>query len=329
MALRSAAATAATLVVTALGGASLASAETVSRPADAPGAAFVRLAVDLMQEMAPESRADARRIRAAYGDQASHLTFRDRRHVSGALRKGNLRRLPSSPAFNLEPRLKGRSPIGEKDLEHQSLYVAARPETVGCLLHVASRVRSAPLEITSLVRHTRYQRLLARTNPNARTAVPTHAMGLAFDISILNMPIDSARELRDVLRRMRADGDLYFVAETRQLVFHVVPAPAQRRFYAAVHDSLTRLPAPGPPALELASLKEVPELPPDVMVAGLGAFPDDPGARFPGYRALFAWMLALLLAGQATATVRGRRTRRPGRSPAGAPPERGASPTHR
>ncbi len=312
-------AAAATLFAAALGGAPLVSAETVSRPADASAPPFVRLAVDLMQDMAAESRIGARQIKAAYGDQAAHLTFRDRQHVSGELRKGTLRRLPSSPAFNLRPRLKGRSPIGEKDLDHQPLYVAARPEALGCLLHVASRVDSAPLEITSLVRHTKYQRLLARTNLNARTAVPTHAMGLAFDISIRNMPLDSARELRDVLRGLHAEGGLYFVAETRQLVFHVVPAPARREFYAAVYESLTALPVPGPLLRVPAPVRSAPAPSPELMVAGIGVFDDDPAAGTPGYRAIFAWLLVLALAGQAVSTVARRQARQPARRPPQSP----------
>jgi hypothetical protein len=46
---------------------------------------------------------------------------------------------------------------------------------------------------------------------------------LAFDISVLNVPLRPTRELRDVLREMRDAGDLFFVAQTQQLVFHVVP----------------------------------------------------------------------------------------------------------
>jgi hypothetical protein len=69
-------------------------------------------------------------------------------------------------------------------------------------------------------------------------------MGLAFDISILNVPMASAREIRDVLRRMRDDGELFFIAETRQLVFHVVPSPVRAQFHAAVFSGLIEVPAP-------------------------------------------------------------------------------------
>jgi hypothetical protein len=37
---------------------------------------------------------------------------------------------------------------------------------------------------------------------------------------------------------MRQDRDLFFVAETRQLVFHVVPAPERALFYRGLFDGL-------------------------------------------------------------------------------------------
>jgi hypothetical protein len=111
-------------------------------------------------------------------------------------------------------------------------------------------VPSADLDVTSLVRHRDYQKSLARRNANARASVPTHTMGLAFDVSILNVPLSVAREIRDVLTRMSKDGDLFYIAERQQLVFHVVPAPKRRVFYAAVFETLTNVPRtelPEPP----------------------------------------------------------------------------------
>jgi hypothetical protein len=145
---------------------------------------------------------------------------------------------------NIHLRLTGRHPIGEMDVPHQDLYVAARPEAIGCLLDVASRVRSNALEVTSLVRHHAYQRRLVRRNVNARTAAPTHVIGMAFDISILNTPLSTAAEIRDVLRDMAAAGDLFFVAEQRQLVFHVVPAPRRHHDYVALYEAFTTIDLP-------------------------------------------------------------------------------------
>ena len=145
--------------------------------------AAVRTIGEMMSSLARESRVDAERIEQVYGDASRRRGLRDREALERSLADGSIAPVPSDThRFNLAPRLGGRHPIGEKDLEHQPLYVAARPATLGLLLHVAARVRSTPLEVTSLVRHHAYQRALQRTNPNARTAVPTHALGLAFDI---------------------------------------------------------------------------------------------------------------------------------------------------
>lgn len=218
-----------------------------------PAAAEVRAAVDpaavrtigeMMRSLARESRADAARIEQVYGDAARRAGLRDREALARSLADGSIAPVPSeTDRFNLAPRLGGRHPIGEKDLEHQALYVAARPATLGLLLHVAARVRSTPLEVTSLVRHHEYQRALQRTNPNARTTVPTHALGLAFDVSVLHATPESAAEIRDVLRQMRDEGVLFFIAEQRQLVFHVVPAPPMMAFYEALYHGLTGVPA--------------------------------------------------------------------------------------
>ena len=198
----------------------------------------------MMAVLGAESRRDAARIEAAYGRVVTRAGLRDRDALTASLRHGYISALPSDAArFNLRPRLGGEHPIGEKDLAHQHLYVAARPGTLGLLFHLAARV-SAPLDVTSLVRHQAYQRALQRTNPNARTRVPTHALGLAFDISVLYATPDDAIEIRDVLRRMRADGALFFVAEQRQLVFHVVPHPDRLDFYAALFDGLAGVPGP-------------------------------------------------------------------------------------
>jgi hypothetical protein len=88
--------------------------------------------------------------------------------ASGARGDGPIVSLPENALlFNLQPRLRGLHPVGERDLQHQSLYVGADPAALGCLLQVAARVRSAPLDVTRLVRHKEYQQALLRTNPNA------------------------------------------------------------------------------------------------------------------------------------------------------------------
>jgi hypothetical protein len=214
----------------------------------------VAAAVRLMAPLRAESLEHARRIRDLYGAEAAGLRIADRAALLAALYD---RRLVPVPLHRMPGeirlRLLGQHPMGELDLRFQPSYLAARPETIGCLFAVASRVRSGPLDVTSLVRHDAYQRRLARRNANAVTDVPTHVMGLAFDISILHAPPSFAGELRDVLRAMAAAGDLYFIAEQRQLVFHVVPAPERRAYYTAIAGALAgravALRAPAAPAL--------------------------------------------------------------------------------
>ena len=124
-------------------------------------------------------------------------------------------------------------------------YIAARPETIGALLEVASRVRSGPLEITSLVRHSEYQEALKTTNGNANTSVPMHTMGLAFDIALVNTPLKTVYEIRDVLRRMQAAGDILVIGERQQLVFHVVPHPSRLGHFMDVYAKAVADATPG------------------------------------------------------------------------------------
>ena len=200
------------------------------------GATFVRSLDRMMVQLAPQSARDSRAIRDAYQDHLELLVLDRYAELEGALVNGGLAMVPADPLrFNLAPRLTGPSPIGEKDLANQISYIAARPSTIGCLLEVASQVKSGPLEVTSLVRHTEYQDSLRATNVNATTSVPMHTMGLAFDIALVNTPLETVHEIRDVLREMRSDGKLLFIGERKQLVFHVVPHPSSLGYFNEVY----------------------------------------------------------------------------------------------
>lgn len=121
----------------------------------------------MMVAMGPESARDAKAIKKAYKEHLDLLVLDQYDELEGALLTGGLARLPDDPSsYNLEPRLTGPSPIGEKDLPNQTSYLAARPATIGALLEVASRVKRGPIEITSLVRHSDYQ---SRSVPPIRT----------------------------------------------------------------------------------------------------------------------------------------------------------------
>jgi len=88
------------------------------------------------------------------------------------------------------------------------------------------------------VRHLGYQHELSLTNANATPDVPTHALGMAFDIAMVNTPLKTVREIRDVLQRMTAAGDILVIAERHQLVFHVVPQPSRLGWYTEVYTHL-------------------------------------------------------------------------------------------
>ena len=190
----------------------------------------------MMLALSAESAHDAKAIKDAYRPHLDLLVLDEYSELEDALYTGGLARLPDDPLrFNLSPRLSGSFPIAEKDLENQPNYIAARPAAIGALLTVASRVQSGPVEVTSLVRHSEYQGALQKTNTNATTAVPMHTMGLAFDIALVNTPLSRAYEIRDVLRQMRDAGDILFIGERQQLVFHVVPHPSRLGYFTDVY----------------------------------------------------------------------------------------------
>lgn len=209
----------------------------------AEGSATVRALDRMLLDLAPLSARSAGMIRRAYQEHLALLRLNEYAELAGALDNGGLVPLPEdSLRFNIIPRLEGRSPIGEMDLDNQSSYVAARPAAMGALLEIASQVTSGPLEVTSLVRHGDYQDVLRGSNPNATTAVPMHTMGLAVDIALINTPMRTVYELRDVLRRMQDAGDILFIGERRQLVFHIVPHPTRLGYFTEVYQRSVGMP---------------------------------------------------------------------------------------
>lgn len=201
-----------------------------------PALAGLRALDQMMAELAPSSAQSAETIRRVYHQHLDFLTLREYDELAGALDNGGLVPLPEQPLrFNIVPRLDGLHPIGEKDLANQTSYTAARAATIGALLDIASRVKTGPIEVTSLVRHSDYQEDLRATNRNAITSVPMHTMGLAADIGLVNTPLATIYEIRDVLRRMQDQGDILFIGERKQLVFHVVPHPSRLGHFNEVY----------------------------------------------------------------------------------------------
>jgi Family of unknown function (DUF5715) len=241
-------------------------------PAYADAPAHVRELDRMMTAMAVQSASDAATIKRVYRPHLSLLLLNEYSDLASALATGGLALLPAQGRFNLAPRLEGLHPIGEKDLPRQATYLSARPATIGALILVASRVRSGPLEITSLVRHTEYQADLRATNMNASTSVPMHTMGLAFDIALVNAPLQRVREIKRVLQEMRAAGDILFIGERQQLVFHVVPHPSRLGYFADIYmqavgavsvAQAVEVVAPGPPRVR--ALRTAPRVVTDVV----------------------------------------------------------------
>jgi hypothetical protein len=190
--------------------------------------AFMEAVDRMMVALAPETARASAVIKQEYGSYFDLLVLDGYDAIETALANGGLVPLPlDSPRFNVRPRVDGSFPIGEKDLSNQHRYMSARTAALGCLLEVAARVTSGPVEITSLVRHSDYQDALRLTNANAITTLPMHTLGLAFDIAIVNTPLKTVYEIRDVLRQMQDAGEVLFIGERKQLVFHVVPHPSR------------------------------------------------------------------------------------------------------
>jgi hypothetical protein len=203
----------------------------------------------IVSELRRQSHADALTIKEEYRPLAEATMFEDEEALRRAIDAGELVPLSSVDLVHLQPRLWGHSPIAERDLENQSLYVALRPPAFGMLIDISRRVTQGPVELTSAVRTTKYQRALMRGNSNANTDVPTHVMGYAIDIGLKFASEDTAKDLRRVLDEMRDAGDIYFIAERNQLTFHVVPVPSRFEHFEAVYEEALAAAQPPPPAV--------------------------------------------------------------------------------
>jgi hypothetical protein len=197
---------------------------------------FIRALDRMMVGLAVQNKHASTTVREEYRDYLDHLVLAKYDSLENALYTGGLVPLPADyERFNVRVRTEGHAPIAEKDLDHQDSYIAARPAAIGALLDIASRVKSGPLEITSMVRHSEYQDALRTTNANANTSVPMHTMGLAFDIALVNTSLATVYETRNVLKQMQAAGDILFIGERKQLVFHVVPHPSRLGYYTDLY----------------------------------------------------------------------------------------------
>lgn len=221
--------------------------------AQVPHPSIFTIAAELRQQ----SRADALTIKEEYRPLMDSTMFEDEQALRTAMAEGKIVPLSSVELPHLQPRLWGHSPIAERDLENQELYVALRPAAMGMLIDITRRVEHGPVEVTSAVRSAEYQRALTRGNSNANTDVPTHVMGYAVDIGLKYSSEATAKDLRRVLEDMREAGDIYFIAERNQLVFHVVPVPERiPHFQALYYKTRAAVEAPEPVVWEPSPVPE-------------------------------------------------------------------------
>jgi hypothetical protein len=97
-------------------------------------------------------------------------------------------------------------------------------------------------------------------------------MGLAFDIALMNTPLKTVYEIRDVLRQMEAAGEILVIGERKQLVFHVVPHPSRLGYFHDVYARTVTAAMPGAnvipsstPALELSATELRPSVSADIV----------------------------------------------------------------
>jgi hypothetical protein len=113
--------------------------------------------------------------------------FESAEDLEDAYAAGRLRPFPNQPGrYGLRRARRMGELAGRLDSERR-LFRGLRPEALALAIYVAAGVRAladtrAPLTVTSTVRDTRYQELLARRNPEATSAYSLHTTGFSFDV---------------------------------------------------------------------------------------------------------------------------------------------------
>jgi hypothetical protein len=118
---------------------------------------------------------------------ASTEIFESAEDLEAAYTGARLRPFPNEPGrygLRRDPRM---GELARRLDNERRLYRGLRPEALALALYVAEAVRAisdsdAPLTVTSTVRDTAYQELLARRNPEATDAYSLHTTGFAFDV---------------------------------------------------------------------------------------------------------------------------------------------------
>lgn len=191
----------------------------------------------------PNHEVTPNRMWSYYGpDDVARLGIADLPALQAAWKNGRIKTLPNASAkLGVNIRTTSKSPIAERDLKNRQWYMGSEPATLGCLLYIAYELRQlqgnafVPLETNSLVRHLKYQDALGGRNTNARTQLPTHALGKAFDLPRTNLNRQQERDLTFILEDLESLGLLGWILEGAQRTIHVVPNPEYQGFFAGVY----------------------------------------------------------------------------------------------
>ena len=147
-----------------------------------------------------------------------------KRHVLRAIpRDARRTHIAIAPSFGEEAHKLGRS---------RRLYRGLRPATLGVLLYIGREVHEIsgarkPLELTSALRDTRYQRVLTRVNANAARTYSMHTTGYAFDIARSYASGRQAAAFQFLLDRLVAVNAIAYIRESGAI--HVAVASDARR----------------------------------------------------------------------------------------------------
>jgi Transglycosylase SLT domain len=144
--------------------------------------------------------------------------FKDPDDLEEAYGDGELRPFPDdapTPGVRLA---RGAGELAGRLDADRALYRGLRPEAYALAVYLAARVREiagtrAPLTVTSTVRDTEYQRLLARRNPYATRAYSLHTTGFAFDVRRRYASRAQAAAFQYMLDRLQALNLIAWVRE--------------------------------------------------------------------------------------------------------------------
>jgi hypothetical protein len=163
--------------------------------------------------------------------QGTTQVFADPQAVLSATVADKLVRLPNDPkkyGFQIDPLL---GQFASRLNQKPSTYSALRPEALALLVYLSEGVRSiapgsGPLLVTSAVRDSKYQHLVAAANIEATHGYSLHTTGYAFDIRRRYSSRAQALAFQFMLDRLQAMNLIAWVREPQAI--HVTVSSAAR-----------------------------------------------------------------------------------------------------